>query len=76
MIIRWNKELDIWEHIPYTPEQAAFWRERARFDARCNEASALANAHRKGEAIARKKLKKIAQNAIISELQAKLEKRT
>ena len=81
MIIRWNKELDIWEHIPYTPEQAAFWRERAHFDARCREASALANARRKVEAKACKKWEKIIANKNaennnlrlqIAELQAEL----
>ena len=49
MSISWNKESGIWERIPYTPEEEAFWRERARFDARCNEASALYNAEKRGE---------------------------
>ena len=49
-MIRWIKETDTWEHIPYTSEEEAFWSERARFDARCGEASALGNARREGRA--------------------------
>jgi len=44
MSLSWSKETDTWVRTPYTPEQETFWRERAFFDARCNEASALHHA--------------------------------
>ena len=46
-MIKWIKETDTWEHIPYTPEEEAFWSERARFDAGCREAQALWSAGQK-----------------------------
>ena len=51
MIMSWNKETDTWVRTPYTPEQEAFWRERAIFDAGCNEASALDYARREGKKV-------------------------
>lgn len=42
-MIKWIKETDTWEHIQTTPEEAAIYLERLRFEATCNEASALAD---------------------------------
>jgi len=79
MSISWNKEFDIWEYIPDTPEQKAFWRNRTLFDARCREASALGHARREERkkwqgVIAEKEAELETLCKQLAQLQAKLKK--
>ena len=85
MSIIWDSALDVWYEIPPTPEKTQRENERMRSRARHNEAAALRHARVEGAEAEREKWQGVVaeknaalseKNALIAELQAKLEGRS